>query len=183
MFRLLSLLIFKFNGWRIVDSIEYPSKCIVISAPHTSNWDFLIGRCYSYIQRIKAKYLIKSELFYPILGYIISLNGGIPVYRSEKHDVVNQIVKLFNGADNLILGIAPEGTRKRVLKWKTGFYHIALKSNVPIVLCKLDFKDKEIGAFDLVQPTGSFEDDMKYIENSFSNFSGKIPENYNPKIY
>ena len=183
MLRLLSLLIFKLNGWKIIDSIKYPSKCLVISAPHTSNWDFLIGRCYGYIQQIKPKYLIKSELFYPILGHIIRLNGGIPVYRNKKNNIVNQIVALFNESDNLILGIAPEGTRKPVSKWKTGFYHIALRSKVPIILCKLDFKNKEIGLFDQLNPSGNFENDMKYIENAFSNISGKIPGNYNPKIY
>jgi 1-acyl-sn-glycerol-3-phosphate acyltransferase len=183
MLRLLSLLIFKLNGWKALDLVKYPSKCLVISAPHTSNWDFLIGRCYGYIQKIRPKYLIKSELFYPILGYLIRLNGGIPVYRNKKNNVVDQIVSLYNKSDNLILGIAPEGTRKYVAKWKTGFYHIALKANVPIMLCKLDFKNKEIGLFDQMKLSGNFDNDMKYIENSFSNISGKIPKNYNSKIY
>jgi len=183
MLRLLSLIIFKLYGWKVVDSIEYPSKCVVIAAPHTSNWDFLIGRCYGYIQKIQIKYLIKSEFFYPFLGFLIKLNGGIPVFRKENNNLVDQINNLFNSSDNLILALSPEGTRKKVPRWKTGFYHIALKSNVPIVLCKLDFKNKKIGIFDEIHPSGNFENDMKYIENSYNKIIGKIPENYNPNIF
>lgn len=183
MLRLLSLIIFKLYGWKAVDSIKYPSKCIVIAAPHTSNWDFLIGRCYGYIQKIKIKYLIKSELFYPILGFLIKFNGGIPVFRKHNNNLVDQINTIFNSSDNLILALAPEGTRKNVTRWKTGFYHMALKSNVPIVLCKLDFKNKKIGIFDKIYPSGDFEKDMQFIENSYKNVVGKIAENYNPKIF
>ena len=183
MFRLISLLIFKINGWKVDDTINYPKKCIIIAAPHTSNWDFLIGRCYGYIQKIYPKYLIKSELFVPVIGTILRLNGGIPVYRKKKNNVVDQVVDKFEKSEIFRLGIAPEGTRKRVPKWKTGFYHIAVKSNVPIVFCKFDFKTKTVGAFDILTPSGNFKSDMQYIENSFKNFQGKIRENYNPKIY
>ena len=89
----------------------------------------------------------------------------------------------FNNSETFRLGIAPEGTRKRVPKWKTGFYHIALKSGVPIVFCKFDFKTKTVGAFDIINPSGDFKSDMNYIENAFKDFQGKIIENYNPKIY
>ena len=183
MFRLISLLIFKINGWKIDDRLVYPEKCIIIAAPHTSNWDFLIGQCYRYIQKIYPKYLIKSELFYPILGTILRLNGGIPVYRDKAHNVVSQIVEKFNTSNKFRLALAPEGTRSKVKKWKTGFYHIALKANVPIVLCKLDFKTKTCGAFDQITPTGDFNLDMKYIEDAFKDFQGKNIENYNPKIF
>ena len=112
MFRLISLLIFKINGWKVDDTISYPKKCIIIAAPHTSNWDFLIGRCYGYIQKIYPKYLIKSELFVPIIGTILRLNGGIPVYRKKKNNVVDQVVDKFEKSEIFRLGIAPEGTRK-----------------------------------------------------------------------
>ena len=103
MFRLISLLIFKINGWKIEDSLVYPEKCVIITAPHTSNWDFLIGQCYRYIQRIYPKYLIKSELFYPILGTILRLNGGIPVYRDKAYNVVSQIVERFHKSNKFLL--------------------------------------------------------------------------------
>ena len=183
MLRIISLLIFKINGWKVVDSINYPKKCIVIAAPHTSNWDFLIGRCYCYIKSINPKYLIKSEIFYPFIGYLLKLNGAIPVYRKEKNNVVQQIVDLFNNSEELILGIAPEGTRSKVNKWKTGFYHIALKANVPILLCKLDYKNKQVGIFNKINPSSDYEKDMKFIEDAFRNVEGKIPEYYNPEIF
>lgn len=184
MLRIISILIFKINGWKVVDLINYPKKCIVIAAPHTSNWDFLIGRCYGYIQKISPKYLIKSEVFYPVLGYLLKLNGGIPVYRKEKNNnVVQQIVELFNSSKELILGIAPEGTRSKVYKWKTGFYHIASKANVPILLCKLDYKNKQVGIFNKINPSGDFEKDMQFIEDAYRGIEGKISEYYNPDIF
>ena len=99
MLRLLSLLIFRINGWNVEDKVIYPKKCIIIAAPHTSNWDFLIGRCYGYIQKIYPKYLIKSEVFYPIIGTLLKLNGGIPVYRNKSHNVVDQIVEKYDLPD------------------------------------------------------------------------------------
>ena len=181
--RLLSKLIFKINGWKIIGVSKYPKKCLVVAAPHTYNWDFFIGRCYAYIIGIQPKYLTKSELFLPILGAIIKWNGGIPVYRKAKHNVVGQVVEMINSSNDIIIGIAPEGTRNKVKKWKTGFYHIAVKANVPILLVKIDYKIKEVGTICDFMPCGDFEKDMLFIEEKFTNVTGKIPEYYNPKIY
>lgn len=169
-------------GWKAIGTFDYPDKCIVIAAPHTSNWDFLIGRCYGYISGIKPKYLIKSSLFLPILGTLFRWNGGIPVFRDSKNNLVDQMVERFNSTDNLILGIAPEGTRSRVKKWKTGFYHIACKANIPILLLGVDFKQKEIGVINSLKPTGDIKKDMFIIQNQFKDLQGKIPENYNSLI-
>ena len=169
-------------GWKVVGNSTYPDKCLVIAAPHTSNWDFLIGRCYAYIIGVVPKYLIKSELFVPIIGTLLKWNGGIAVYRNSNHNVVDQIVETYKSSDRVILGISPEGTRKRVKKWKTGFYHIASKANVPILLLKLDYKNKEIGIFNQFLPNGNFEKDMLFIQEQFANFQGKVPENYNSTI-
>ena len=181
--RLLSKLIFKINGWKIIGVSTYPKKCVVVTAPHTSNWDFFIGRCYAYIIAIHPKYLIKSELFLPILGTLIKWNGGIPVYRNSKNNVVDQAVEMFKSSSQLNLGIAPEGTRTRVDKWKTGFYHIAVKANVPILLLKMDYEKKEIGIMCEFNPNGNFEEDMFFIQEKYKNIKGKTPEYYNPKIY
>jgi len=156
---------------------------LVLSAPHTSNWDFLFGRCYAYIIGIRPKYMIKSELFLPVLATFIKWNGGIPVYRNSKNNVVEQLVALFNDSSQLILGITPEGTRTRVDKWKTGFHHIALKSNVPILLLKIDYVKKEIGVMCEFFASGDFESDMLFIQEKYQNINGKIPEYFNPKIY
>ena len=181
--RLLSKLILKINGWKIIGVSTYPEKCLVITAPHTSNWDFFIGRCYAYIINIKPKYMAKSELFLPFLGTLIKWNGGIPVYRKAKHNVVDQVVKMINSSSAIIIGIAPEGTRSKVEKWKTGFYYIALKANVPILLLKMDYKTKEIGVVCSFMPCGDFESDMIFIQEKYKNVKGKVAEHYNPKIY
>ena len=169
-------------GWEIIGSLNYPKKCIVISAPHTSNWDFLIGRCYAYIIGIRPKYLIKSELFFPVLGTLFKWNGGIPVYRKSQHNIVDQIVTRFSNTDELILGIAPEGTRKRVEKWKTGFYHLANITNLPILLLAMDYKNKQVGVINQLITSDDIQKDMLFIQDQFKNIEGKIPENYNPII-
>ncbi len=183
MLKILSKVIFFTLGWKIVGVKKFPKRCIVAAAPHTSNWDFLYGRCYGYILGIKARYLMKSELFIPLIGQIFRLNGGIPVYRKDKNNVVQQVVELFNNNEELILGIAPEGTRKRVARWKTGFYYMALQANVSIVLVGLDYKLKEIGIITEIKPTGDFEKDMLVIQEKYKGKLGKIPENYNPNIF
>ena len=181
--RLLSEFIFWISGWKAVGEREFPDKCLVISAPHTSNWDFPVGRCFTYIIGIVPKYLIKGELFLPVLGTLIKWNGGIPVYRNSKNNVVNQISELFNSKKKFIIGISPEGTRKRVDRWKTGFYHIASTAKVPLLLFAMDYKKKEVGVIAEFIITGDFEKDMLFIQQQYANVTAKIPENYNPKIY
>jgi len=181
--RLLSKLLFKLNGWKIIGSHAYPRKCLVIAAPHTSNWDFLIGRCYAYIIGVKPRYLVKSELFLPVLRIWIKFNGGIPVFRKAKNNVVEQVVDMFKNDTQFQLGIAPEGTRKKVVKWKTGFYHIASTAKVPLLLFAMDYKKKEVGIIAEFMTTGDFEKDMLFIQQQYANVTGKIPENYNPKIH
>jgi 1-acyl-sn-glycerol-3-phosphate acyltransferase len=182
MMKILSKIIFWLMGWEAIGTFDYPKKCIVVAAPHTSNWDFLIGRCYGYISGVHPKYLIKSSLFIPVLGTLFKWNGGIPVYRDSKHNLVDQIAERFNSSDNFRLGIAPEGTRSRVKKWKTGFYHIAHKANVSILLLAMDFKNKKIGVINSFIPTGDIDKDMLFIQNQFKDIKGKIPENYNSII-
>ena len=181
--KLFSKLVFKILGWKIVGSIPEIKKCVVISAPHTSNWDFLIGRCFAYILDIKPKYLIKSELYIWPLSILIKLNGGIPVYRKITKKIVDQLVKRFQTTENLILGIAPEGTRSRVEKWKTGFYYIAQKANVPIVPMYMDYEKKEVGYFDMLNPSGDLQKDLQKIQECYQGVIGKKPKLYNSQIY
>ena len=169
-------------GWKAVGTFDYPNKCIIIAAPHTSNWDFFFGKCYGYISGVRPNYLIKSSFFIPVIGTLFRWSGGIPVYRNTSNNLVDQIVSIFNNSDVFRLGIAPEGTRKRVSKWKTGFYYIAHKARVPIVMVALDFKHKKIGVVDSLIPTGDINKDMLIIQNYFKDSKGKKPENYNPII-
>ena len=181
--KLLSNIVFKLIGWKVVGGLPEVEKCLVISAPHTSNWDFFIGRCFAYITDIKPKYLIKSELYFWPLSVLIKWNGGIPVYRKTGKNTVDQVVERIKKADKIILGIAPEGTRKRVEKWKTGFYYIAQKSNIPIVLMYMDYQKKEIGYFDMLIPSGDLQKDLAIIQDYYKDVVGYRPEQYNPKIF
>ena len=170
-------------GWKIIGNTPNITKYIVISAPHTSNWDFLIGRCFAYIKGIKPKYLIKSELYIWPLSILIRWNGGVPVYRKKEKDMVKQIVDRLNKTDEMILGIAPEGTRAKVEKWKTGFYYIAQEAKIPIVLLYMDYTKKEIGYFDVFWPSENLQNDLNIIQNFYQEVQGKYPEKYNPNIY
>ena len=181
--KILSKFIFYLIGWKVVGERTIPNKCIVLGVPHTSNWDFLYGRCFGYIVGVKPKYLIKKELFKPILGSLIKWNGGISIDRNGSNSIVSQVAEMFKNSKSLILAIAPEGTRKPVEKWKSGFYFIADEAQVPIALMKIDYKNKEVGKIGEIKPTGDFEKDMTYIQEKFSLIKGKLPENYNPKIF
>ncbi len=169
-------------GWKIIGNTPNITKYIVISAPHTSNWDFLIGRCFAYIKGIKPKYLIKSELYIWPLSILIRWNGGVPVYRKKEKDMVKQVVDRLNKTDEMILGIAPEGTRAKVEKWKTGFYYIAQEAKIPIVLLYMDYTKKEIGYFDVFWPSENLQNDLNIIQNFYQEVQGKYPEKYNPNI-
>ena len=179
---LLSTLFFKIFGWKVVGGKDYPDKCVVICAPHTSNWDFFVGMSYAYILKVRFKYLMKKELFLPILGKLFKLNGGIPVARNERSNLVNFVTDLFKNNEKLYFVITPEGTRSWVKKWKTGFYYMSLKAKVPILLLKIDYKLKEIGVISEFYPSGNLENDMKYIEQKYKSVNAKFPKLYNPII-
>ena len=172
----LSEFIFWISGWKVVGKREFPDKCLVIAAPHTSNWDFLVGRCFAYIIGITPKYLIKSELFLPILGVLIKCNGGIPVYRNSKNNIVDQIVELYNTKKKFIIGISPEGTRRKIDSWKTGFYHIAIAAQVPVVTIGLDFNRKTLVIAPPLEISGNLEKDMPAILNFFRSIKGRRPK-------
>src|SRR5215203_3066390 len=136
--------LFNAFGWKITGNFP-PGlrKYIIAVAPHTSNWDFPVALAARSILKIEnAKFLGKSQLFRPPVGWLFRAIGGYPVERTTSHDMVNQVVKLFNTHDDFILAIAPEGTRKKVEKLKTGFYFIARNANIPIIPVGFDFKQK-----------------------------------------
>jgi 1-acyl-sn-glycerol-3-phosphate acyltransferase len=173
--------LFKLSGWKLVG--EIPSdvrKCVIAVAPHTSIDYFILGRlAYCYLDR-NVRYLIKKEFFdNPLLRPILLRLGGIPVDRSRGSNIVNQVAALFNKYDDLNIIITPEGTRKLVHNWKKGFYYIAQKADVPIVLGFLDFQKKELGFGPLLYPTGNFEEDWKQMEKFYRGIVAKHPDRYN----
>ena len=169
----------KMLGWKVVGSVPV-KKCVITVAPHTSVSDFILGRLAYYSIDMEVKFLIKKEFFdYPILKQILVKMGGLPVDRSRNNNTVTQVAALFKKYDNLNIVIAPEGTRKLVRNWKKGFYYIAEKANVPVVLGFLDFKKKELGFGPMFYPTGNYEEDWKLMENFYRGITAKHPEKYN----
>jgi 1-acyl-sn-glycerol-3-phosphate acyltransferase len=167
-------------GWRtdVVFPHHHIKKYIVIVAPHTSSWDFFVGLAYrSILYMTHTHYLGKKELFKPPLGFIFRWLGGIPVDRTNHHNLVDEVVKIFEQHKIFSLAIAPEGTRKRVEKLKTGFYFMARKANVPIIMVGLDFKNKTVVISNALYPTNDQEHDFKLIHNFYRPIEGKNPEN------
>lgn len=170
--------ILRHSGWTIIDSCELPLKCVICIAPHTSNWDFVIGYLYKMSVNIKAIFFMKKEMFWFPLGVLLKAMGGIPINRSKKTSITNAIAEQFSLYDELRVGITPEGTRSYNANWKLGFYYIALKAQVPIVLASLDYAKKEVGVGQIIMPTGDVEADMVIIKNYFRDKKGKIPEKF-----
>jgi 1-acyl-sn-glycerol-3-phosphate acyltransferase len=148
----------------------------MIAAPHTSNWDAPIALAMVFAFRFKAHWLVKHTAFrWPFQG-ILRWLGAIPIDRTMSTDVVTQMVEELKKRAELVLLIAPEGTRKRVTRWKTGFYHIACGAGVPLVLAFLDYARKEGGIGRVFYPTGDFKADMTEIMKFYSTVTGRHPE-------
>jgi len=148
-------------------------KFVIIVAPHTSNWDFPVGLAAKLALRLRVTFLGKDALFRFPLGVFMRAWGGIPVDRSASHDVVDSIVAEFARRDQMVLALAPEGTRKRVERWRTGFYHIAHAARVPIVPVALNFGVKEIQILPPFVTTGDLDGDISELRARFAGVQGK----------
>jgi 1-acyl-sn-glycerol-3-phosphate acyltransferase len=164
-------------GWKLDKT--YPAgvpKSVVIPMHHTSNWDFPLGILLRPVIGVNVEFAAKNSLFFFPFGIILKAMGGYPVDRSKNTNFVDACVKIFNKRDTFILAIAPEGTRSKVHKLKTGFYHIAVKAGVPIVCCKFDWGTMTVGFSDPFYPTGDYEADLLKLLAYFKGVKGKIPE-------
>jgi 1-acyl-sn-glycerol-3-phosphate acyltransferase len=178
--KIISKLILGLFGWKVIGNI--PSdlrKCVVVVAPHTSNWDFVIGRLAWFQMGLRVKFLIKKEMFFFPLGPIIKWLGGIPVDRSKSARMVDYVAGLFEQYDTLFITITPEGTRKLNPHWKKGFYYIAQKANVPIALAVLDYKKKEGGVIKVFMPSGDFEKEFNMVQDFYRGRGARFPEKFN----
>jgi 1-acyl-sn-glycerol-3-phosphate acyltransferase len=167
----------KIFGWKIDERApDGVKKCVIVVGPHTSNWDFIIGRLSFVHFGIKGKFLIKKELFFFPLGLILKAMGGIPVDRKKNNNMTDFAVSLFEKEEELFLVFTPEGTRKYNPNWKKGFYYIAVKANVPIYICYMDY-ERRIGGFHSVfHPTGDVEKDIAYIKSIMGQYKGRFPD-------
>ena len=160
-------------GWRIEGEIPNEKKLVAIVAPHSSNWDFVVGLLAKYAIGVRASFLGKHTLFRWPFGALFRRWGGIPVIRDASHDVVDQTVAEFARRETLVLAIAPEGTRKPVSRWRTGFYHIARGAKVPILLVTLDWGHKTVRFGPTLTVTDDVENDMARIQASYANVRGR----------
>ena len=166
-------LVLKMIGWITLGTLpENEPKFIIIVAPHTSNWDFIMGVIIRNAMNFKAGFLGKKSLFRKPHGFIFRWLGGISVDRGSSQNLVDQVVAEINKRTSFILAITPEGTRGKVDKWKTGFYYIALKANIPIVLCQMDYEHKEARFLAPFYATGNAERDIKYLQAQFQDVKG-----------
>ncbi len=177
--RLLWSLYLRIRGWTLKGSFPYHlPKAVVIVGPHTSAWDFVIGLAYrSKLQLQHLKYLGKDSLFSGPFGFFFRKLGGYPVDRSGKHNMVEQVVSLFNSHENFVLALSPEGTRKKVERLKTGFYQIAKQAKVPIVMVAFDFSKREVSIAEPFFTTDDEAADFRHILDFYATVKGKIPAN------
>lgn len=172
--------LFKLKGWKIEANLpDGYKKCVVIAAPHTSNWDFLYSMAVFFKLKIPVRFLAKNELFVWPIGRLLKSVGGIAVQRSKSHKLVDDIITLFSKEKELMLMIPAEGTRSSVTKWKTGFYHVALGADVPVLLGCLDYENKIAGFGPLLYMSGDAKADAKKIKDFYRNIKGRHPENFN----
>lgn len=171
-------LLYKKLGWTKCVTVAHPDKFIICLAPHTSNWDFIIGQLYAQAEGFKINFLMKREWFLWPLGVIFRSLGGIPVWRSKHTSMTDNLAETAKTKDSFKLCITPEGTRSPNTEWKKGFYFIALKAEIPILLYGVDYEKKKIVCTDSFTPSGNIDEDMPKIKSYFKDFKGKKPENF-----
>ena len=173
--RLLTRRLFALFGWRTRVERPLPPSYVLIGAPHTSNWDFVVMLFMMTIEDLPIRWMGKDSVFNGPLGGLFRAMGGIPVNRRERTNLVDQVAALFQTIPNLVIGIAPEGTRSKTETWKTGFYYIALKARVPIVLGYADYASKTCGLGPSFTPSGNIQADFEIIRQFYSTKTGKHP--------
>lgn len=178
----LSQWILKIAGWSLTAPLEEPAKSVLIVAPHTSNWDFIMGKLSYWAWGRKSSFLMKKTWFFFPVGNVLRAMGGIAVDRGRRTSITDQVAEEFSKREYFHVAITPEGTRKRVKKWKMGFYQIALKANVPMELAYFDYSKKEIGITKIIIPSGDYEADLKEIREYYKNVKGRFPAQYDPGV-
>lgn len=162
-------------GWKIAGNFPAAPRFVIAWAPHTSYHDWFVGVACMLALRIKASWMAAHGFFWWPLGLLMMRLGGISINRNRSHNVVAQMIDCFNSRDQFILAVAPEGKRKKVKKWKTGFYHIAAGANVPILLMALDYNTRTLTLGPTFTATGNTESDMATIQSHFRKFTARYP--------
>ncbi|WP_274475424.1 1-acyl-sn-glycerol-3-phosphate acyltransferase [Mangrovimonas aestuarii] len=171
---------FKLLGWQITGNVNFSKdsikKCVIIGAPHTSWHDFYISLLLRKVTGVKTNFIAKKELFRWPFGLYFKAVGGAPLDRTPGQNKVGAIASLFQKKDEFRLALAPEGTRKKVMEWKTGFYYIAKEANVPIIMFTLDFANKTNHVSEPFYPGNDAQADIKAIRGFYLGVIGKVPK-------
>lgn len=188
-FRWLGKTIIWFSGWKVDQRLKCDfTRCVMVAAPHTSNWDFILARAAFEVMEIPVRFTIKKEWVDGPLGFLIKALGAIGIDRKPKKQgeprlsYVEAMTHLFKEQDRLVVLVTPEGTRSRATEWKTGFYHVAKAAGVPIALGYLDYGKKVAGIGKVLVLSDSMEADMHQIMAFYSNIQARFPENYSPDL-
>lgn len=163
----------RLTGWRVAGTLPDVPKLVIIGAPHSSNWDGVWSLAFKVALRLDIHFIIKQDYTKGLLGPLVRGLGGIGIDRNAAHDVVSQMRQQFAKRDKLWLGITPEGTRKKVKKWKSGFWHIARAANVPVQLLYFHYPEKTIGLGPLIELSDDLDADMARIREYYVPFQGK----------
>jgi 1-acyl-sn-glycerol-3-phosphate acyltransferase len=172
-------LIFRLTGWKALGKAPALKKYIIIGAPHTSNWDFVYGICAWKLYGVQPRYLIKKEFYYFPLNFLFKATGGLPVDRTQSNSLTDSIVAMFSEREELIAIIPPEGTRKPVDRWRTGFYYVAIRAGVPIVMGAMDYRRKVTYLSEPFYPTGDIEKDFIVFREFYRGVQPCNPEGFN----
>lgn len=176
----LSRLIFATSGWKIEGQPPAERRYVIIAAPHTSNWDGFLMVCASYLFGVRISWFVKDNLFFWPLGPLLRGLGGIPIDRRARHGVVEQIAGRLREAESLVIIIPPEGSRSWRPHWKTGFYHIAMQAEVPLVLGYVDFGRKVAGLGPLLRPSGDMAADFQVLADFYRGVQARFPAQVGP---
>lgn len=174
---LFSTLVLKLTGWKVEGQLPADvKKAVVIAAPHTTNWDMPFSLMMAFKLRLPLYWMGKKTIFKFPFGPLMRWMGGIPVERSRSTNMVDSTIELFNQHDNLLIMMAPEGTRAQVQEWKSGFYYMANGAQVPIVLAYIDYKQKRGGIGPIYQTSGDYPKDLQEIKAFYEPFRGKYDQ-------
>ncbi|GGG29983.1 1-acyl-sn-glycerol-3-phosphate acyltransferase [Pontibacter amylolyticus] len=175
----ISKLIFKLAGWKLNGNLAPDQRrCVMVAAPHTSNWDFIFARAAFYMMEAPIRFTIKKEFMRFPFGGLLKAMGALPVDRSKNTRMVDAMIKIIKETPgDMCVLVTPEGTRKYQPRWRLGFYHVAIGAGVPIVLGYVDYAKKEAGIGPSIYPTGDVEADLEKIKAFYRTKKGKFPEN------
>tara|TARA_B100000405_G_scaffold209258_1_gene147445 strand:+ start:71 stop:661 length:591 start_codon:yes stop_codon:yes gene_type:complete len=169
--------VLKSMGWKVAGSIPNEKKILIVAAPHTSNWDFVIGMGALLGLNAKIRWIGKHTLFKPGISWFFRWLGGIPVNRKNPASLIEDVSNMIKKDRGLMIGVAPEGTRKKINRWKTGFLRIAKTTQSKILFISIDAPSKTIKiANTLFTPTEDKENDLEFVKSYFRNFKGINPD-------